>query len=159
MSPSLHRCPFPLNGTRPGVNRSVVTFTEAIMCSLLVCLLQKIHGYLPGDSCCFITSFPMPTKAEKSAIQGMRQRLQPGNQAGKQAAAEILWNSLHRTFFGPHIRPKIYPTESHQKHPVLGRPLPPTLGRAGNDECMFRSCISLSTLTSRTNHPISDLAS
>lgn len=88
--PFLHWCPLPLNGTRPGVNRSVVTFTEAIMCSLLLCLLQKIHGCLPGDSCCLITSFPMPKKTEKPAIQGTRQRLQSGKQAGKQAAAEIL---------------------------------------------------------------------
>lgn len=63
--------PFPGNSTRPGINRPVVTFAEAVMSSLLLHLLLNIHGYLSGDACCFMTSLPMPRRAEKLAIQGM----------------------------------------------------------------------------------------
>lgn len=78
--------PVPLEWHKAWSQQVVVTFTETVMLSLLLCSLQKIHGYLSGDSCCFITSFPMPKKAEKLAIQGTKPRLQHGNQAGKQAA-------------------------------------------------------------------------
>lgn len=82
--------PLPLSSTRPGVNRSVVSFAGAIMSSLL----PNTRGYLSGDSCCFVTSFPVPRKAEKLAIQGMGPRLWHGNEVGEQAKACTLWTSF-----------------------------------------------------------------
>lgn len=77
--------PIPLEWHKAWSQQVMVTFTETIMLSLLLCLLWKIHGYLSGDPCCFITSFPMLKRAEKLAVRGTKPRLQHGNQARKQA--------------------------------------------------------------------------
>ena len=62
--------PIPLEWHKAWSQQVVVTFTETVMLSLLLCLLRKIHGYLCGDSCCFITSFPMAKKGRKASYPG-----------------------------------------------------------------------------------------
>lgn len=60
--------PFAWNSTRPGgSSRSVVTFAEAVMSSLLLNLLQNIHSYLSGDSSDSLPHFPGLAK-QKSCL-------------------------------------------------------------------------------------------